>query len=110
MGEPIKQTTRAGLTKYPNIYKHVYWGWCSLKGDENLQDAASYSTPEIIENRNRFIEDHRIKRFFKLPDGLYYNESDKITKYNRILPCIELIGDAFISDQRSSMMTLPVRS
>lgn len=67
MGEPIERITRAELTRYANIYKNVYWGWCSLKGDEILQDSVFYSKPKLIENRNRFIEEHRIKRVFKLP-------------------------------------------
>jgi hypothetical protein len=69
MERELQKTKRAELTKYPNIYKHVYWGWG--KGDiEN----DSYSTPQIIENRNRFIEEHNIKCFFKLPAKLYYNK------------------------------------
>jgi len=72
MAEAIQTTTRAMLTKYSKIYENVYWGWCRLNGDKILQDSASYSTPEIIENRNRFIEEHRIKRFFKI-SGRFVN-------------------------------------
>lgn len=75
MENAIQETTRAGLTKYPNIYKHVYWGWDRLKGDEIERDAHCYSRPDIIENRNRFIEERGIKRFFKLPSRLYYDKS-----------------------------------
>lgn len=67
MAEIIQTTTRAMLTKYPSIYKNVYWGWCTLKGHEIAVDSVRYSTPEIIENRNRFIEEHGITRLFKLP-------------------------------------------
>ena len=38
------------MTKYPKIYKKTYWG--NFKSDENERD--------IIDNRNKFIEDYGI--------------------------------------------------
>jgi len=47
-----KMTTTDGNTNYPEIYRHVYWSGFTL-GDES-------HTEEIIENRNKFIEDFDI--------------------------------------------------
>lgn len=56
---------RASKTAYPKIYTNTYWGW------GNYDEDSPYSSQEIIENRNRFIEENNIKRFWK-PTSLFY--------------------------------------
>ena len=58
-------------TDYPKIYKKTYWG--GFKTNINI-------TPEIINNRNRFIIDYSITKCLGIWDIPKYIE--KITSYN----------------------------
>jgi len=48
------------LTAYPNIFRQTYWGGFTRSPE-----------PDIIENRNRFINDYDIKNRVKLPNYIY---------------------------------------
>ncbi|MEI7675011.1 MAG: hypothetical protein WCI60_04735 [bacterium] len=45
-------------TKYPKIYDATYWGHFKAMGTHYLE-------PEIVENRNNFINDYHIKKVIK---------------------------------------------
>jgi hypothetical protein len=62
------------LTRYPNLFKNTYWGGFSKKKSPII-------TEEIIENRNKFVEENDIfRRFylhFKVKDYFSYFERCK---------------------------------
>ena len=75
----------AELTKYPKIFKNIYWGVSDSEGNEGP------SSDEIIENRNAFVEEFNIirtKRILKTIDEDLnlgnYNEFDHIESYYTI--------------------------
>lgn len=51
------------LTKYPKIYENIYWG--RFKNDKHKIDT------NIIENRNKFIEEYNIKSGKKFPQYVW---------------------------------------
>jgi hypothetical protein len=50
--------TFADLTKYPKFYKNTYWGNFLAKDDHLISD-------EIINNRNKMVENFKIKSHTK---------------------------------------------
>lgn len=76
------------LTNYPFIFKNTYWG--------NFNNANS----NIIENRNRFVEEFKIKRYnYKIGHDLklHYNDPifDHVEFYNTIDGKIIIISSPY---------------
>ena len=53
------------VTNYPKIYKGIYWGNFKIERNNNI-------TQEILENRNKLIEEYDIKCNCKIPQ--YIND------------------------------------
>jgi len=51
------------LTAYPKIFRKTYWGGFPVRQNK--------PEPDVIENRNRFINDYDIKDRVKLPNYIY---------------------------------------
>ena len=56
----------AEYTRYPNIFLHSYWGNHRLRRI-NGRIICEYGLETITENRNRFITEYSIKKYYYLP-------------------------------------------
>ena len=59
-------------TDYPKIYKDIYWGHFKIEKNNNI-------TEEILENRNKLIEEYDIKCNCNTPKFIE-KEIEKMTK------------------------------
>ena len=64
-------------TNYPKIYKDIYWGHFIIEKNNNI-------TEDILENRNKLIEEYDIKCICNTPKFIE-KEIEKMTKDRKYL-------------------------
>ena len=74
----MSRNTLAGLTKYEKIFERTYWG-SSLSSSLSLSgvlSSLSSINKEVIENRNKFVEEHNIVGKWNAPHSFneYWND------------------------------------
>ena len=75
------------LTKYPKIFKNTYWGNFST---ENRSDEELKEIENIVNNRNKFVEDHSIvKHVIKYPKYVFNFLNELIKKHKNYIDHVE---------------------
>ena len=76
-------------TDYPEIYELTYWG--------NFEFPNYYSTPEIINNRNKFIKDYDIEKCVLIkPEFIYEMVNRSTYKYLDHVECYKARNEYYV--------------